>query len=278
MIGDIIVDSWNDFEDELARLEEMRSSRRAGSNFIYRGQSDASYELETTLDRKQRKMMPIAEYHGIIEKIKPQIEVFSGGHWDTATFQKSFDAWLDDNDSYMPHSLLLKEFNGTLRYMFWLRHYGFPSPLLDWTGSPYIASYFAFNGARDGQGHVAVFVYLDSMSEFRTKSGWSGEPVILNIGPFGGALKRHYNQKSEYTLCVMRKNEHWIYAPYEGMFMPASDDSQKSRQDLLWKITIPWSKRNEFMSRLDKYYNINALSLFDSSEALMDTLAFRVFS
>jgi hypothetical protein len=33
------------------------------------------------------------------------------------------------------------------KYFVCLRHYGFPSPLLDWSRSPYFAALFAFSGA-----------------------------------------------------------------------------------------------------------------------------------
>lgn len=48
----------------------------------------------------------------------------------------------------------------------------------------------------------------------------------------------------------------------------------RTDQDALWKIVIPASERTKVLTRLDKY-NLNAFSLFDSEESLMETLAFR---
>jgi len=56
---------------------------------------------------------------------------------------------------------------------------------------------------------------------------------------------------------------------HQGVFNIKSSD-----QDLLWKIEIPASERVNVLRFLDKF-NLNAFSLFDSEESLIETLAFR---
>ena len=44
--------------------------------------------------------------------------------------------------------------------MAYLRHHGFPSPLLDWSRSAYVAAYFAFNKAVEASnGRVSIYVF-----------------------------------------------------------------------------------------------------------------------
>jgi hypothetical protein len=49
-----------------------------------------------------------------------------------------------------------------------LRHCAFPSPLLDWSKSPYVAAYFAFARAKH-DGDVASFAYRERPNSFKMK-------------------------------------------------------------------------------------------------------------
>jgi hypothetical protein len=64
-------------------------------------------------------------------------------------------------------------------------------------------------------------------------------------------------------------NGEWWYAPHEEIFASGSQ-----QQDHLWKCNIPSSERIRVLKLLDKH-NLNAFSLFQSQEALMETLAIR---
>ncbi len=151
-----------------------------------------------------------------------------------------------------------------------LRHYGFPSPLFDWSSSPYIAAYFAFRENQQHDEDVSVYVYLESTSEFGLKSRAGSTPHIHRFGPYVKTDRRHFIQQSQYTICIILDNGGaWRYTSHEGAFA-----RNNTNQDVLWKFNIPCSERLKVLKLLDSY-NINALSLFGSKESLMETMALR---
>ena len=269
----IDINTWDDFE---FRLRNFRRDH-GGRPFLFRGLEDHRYELTTTLERHGSMGMSFRQYYRLISIIRPQIESFTQKEWDVPEYPE-YLKWLDRNDSIGLFNEL-----PAYDYMVYLRHHGFPSPLLDWTASPYVAAYFAFRGFTEEsrQGHrekkVAICVFDEKALDLRATL--SGEPEIRRCGPYVRSHKRHFFQQSDYTLCVVRTTnttanpdsggDAWCHASHEDVF--GSDDCPK---DLLWKFCIPATEQRKVQKMLDSY-NLNSFSLFGSAESLMETMALR---
>lgn len=268
-MNEINLDNWAAFEKQLQKLENERLQQKSKSKFLYRGQEDYSSNLLSTLERNGQERMSLKEYHRLISVVKPQIESFTGGNWNILSYPDGINKWLEEKDTSLPHAFgWSPEFQDTYSYMVYLRHYGFPSPMIDWTNSPYVAAYFAFRRALPSIKKVSIYVYLESKSEIGLKSGGGNNPGIYRFGPYVKTDRRHFLQQSQYTICIIRDGE-WRYAPHEKVFARCAPD-----QDVLWKFNIPYSERLKVLRLLDSY-NINALSLFGSAESLMETMALR---
>jgi FRG domain len=175
---------------------------------------------------------------------------------------EEYGVYVEDTRMRLPPS------DETLEYLAYLRHHGFPSPLLDWSQSPFVAAYFALGQAAARTVAVAVYGFIEHAGF--GKGSMSSEPSIHTIGSSIRAHRRHFLQQSEYTYCVVRKDGGWHYANHETAIGTQPDDPQ----DLLYKFYLPTSERSVALKHLDKF-NLNAFSLLGSDESLMETTAFR---
>ncbi|HXB66819.1 MAG TPA: FRG domain-containing protein [Candidatus Acidoferrales bacterium] len=260
---EIDVASWEAFEEKRKEIRQAEVSAGRDEDFLFRGLSDSTLPLATTLERAGQEGIRISEYYRFICRIKPQIETYTGRTWEIAPYPE-VEKLLRDHDTWT-----LSIFPGLVAYsyMVHLRHHGFPSPLLDWTRSPYIAAYFAFRSPiESAQGKVSICVFSEQPERY--KSGTTGRLQIRRIGPFVTTHRRHYLQQSDYTMCALFGSE-WCFGKHEDVF--ALGDPH---QDVLWRFNIPWTERRKVLKFLDSY-NLNAFTLFDSEESMMETLALR---
>jgi hypothetical protein len=259
------VNAWEDFENQLQDLRKERdaSSDSPNSSLLFRGQEDSRWLLKTTLDRKRERML-FSDYYRVISRIQPQIETQTEKEWPIPEYPE-VEQSTREYDAFN-----LQLWSGRCPgygYMAYLRHHGFPSPLLDWTRSPYVAGYFAFGKANmNSTNRVSIYVF----AEIRNKVSGNNMPVLYRYGPFVRTHRRHVLQQSEYTLCLGFDSE-WRFEQYDTVF-----DQCLHQQAACVKFTIPVAERPKVLRLLDAY-NLNAFSLLGSEESMMETLAIREF-
>jgi len=253
------LNDWQAFEGSVRKL------RLEYGNLLFRGESDSNFRLTTTLERAGCERMAVKAYYRIaVAQIRPAVETFTGVKWDVPEYSLQLETSFQDRELFSLRRFPTPEF---YRYMVYLRHHGFPSPLLDWSGSPYVAAFFAFRDPNQTAEKRSIYAYCERPTGF--KGGAVGEPSMRAIGPYIQSHPRHFRQQSDYTICASREaNSEWRFHPHETVF------GSRGKQDFLWKFNLPSRLRLEVLRTLNDY-NLNAFSLFDSEETLLETLWFR---
>jgi hypothetical protein len=250
---------WDDFENEIQQLPKALQSWERPP--LFRGQGNSCFALETTLDRCKQNLNTFKDYYLLITRAKPQIESFTQNVWSIPDFSE-VDTLVKNYDAFDMQMSFGKRI--AYEFMAYLRHHGFPSPLLDWTRSPYIAAFFAFRNARCEEVDK-VSIYALSEKPFRLSG--NRMPLVFRLGPYIKAHRRHHLQQCDYTMCL-RFDDEWTFENYTEAF------SGHGSQGVLRKFNIPSSERTKVLRYLEMH-NINAFSLFDSEDSLAETIALR---
>ncbi|MFX1412173.1 MAG: FRG domain-containing protein [Promethearchaeota archaeon] len=207
-------------------------------------------------------------YAELTLRCQPEIESFSGRSWDLPNWQEL----AEDFPNYDEDPIGISIPEHWYRYWVYLRHYGFPSPLLDWTESENIAAFFAFDGLKStlpaeiSDQEVAVYAFVELPRGGKTGGG--GLPLISSLGPYVRTHKRHFVQQSWYTVCVQFIDGEHVFVLHERVM-----GRGRLYQDKLVKFTLPALDRCEALKGLQRM-NITRYTLFQTEEALMTTLAF----
>lgn len=262
-MNEIDVRDWDDFEQQIKELRMQYATRP----LLFRGVGDSKWPLTTTLERYDDSEMSFARYYRAIATSEAHVASFVTSTWESIDIYPGIEELASQYDAFDLHL-----WGGKLKalgYMAFLRHHGFPSPLLDWTRSPYFAAFFAFRSpTQPPPTSVSVFCFCERPTGTK---GWSSDKSrIFHMGPHVRTARRHHLQQGEYTMCLRWElNSGWSFVLHETVF-----SRNEPTQDLLWRFNIPWTERAKVLKILDDH-NVNAFSLFESDEALLETIALR---
>ena len=257
---EVTLNSWQAFKAEVDRLQVETQKLKSESPFIisdllFRGQQAASWDLKSTLERRISDLPSTESYAAKLKAVKAAFESLTQYRWVTEFKGSSTIGPPEDYE-----------------FMVYLRHHGFPTPLLDWTRSHYVAAFFAYQHDCKKEDNVAIFTFYATPNGI--KSGNAVQPLIISCGPTIRTHQRHYLQQAEYTICKKVENaakSNWLYANHQDA-LRRNDPGQ----DVCTKYTLPKNLREEVLADLDSM-NINAYSLFASEEGLAEMLANREF-
>jgi hypothetical protein len=238
--------TWNTYK---AYIDSITLS---GQSLLYRGQSNSSWGLVSTYHRLAEPGDP-AIYWQVLSLVHDYVSTWVGKTWNLA------------ND------VELAAFVG------FLQHNGFPTPLLDWTRSPYAAAYFAYEGVNDlfpQSDHVAVFCF-DSV---RWTREWQqvydvrdpSSHVSVLLSESRGNHKQIL-QQGVYTFASVRDQERHIRAAEAS-----KKQTDNGHPGYLMKVTLPVEEKPLAMRDL-ALMGISAMTLFPSVEGLCKHLRQSLF-
>ncbi|MFZ5650736.1 MAG: FRG domain-containing protein [Bacillota bacterium] len=250
MENDVRVNSWCDLNQQMFEGSWQEPLKRFRSNYVYRGLSNASYQLKTSLARLG------GEYDRLENHIVRNFRKYA--HRDAVSGDSIWN-WLTV-----------------------AQHHGLPTRLLDWTFSPYVAAHFAtaniehygIDGVIWCVDYVKAHMFLPgSLREILEKEGANGFTVEM-LSRAAGALQEFdrlgsgdfvvfFEPPSLYDRIVNQ------YALFSTISNPTAllDDWLEKHPDLYRRIIIPASLKWEVRDKLDQA-NITERVLFPGLDGL----------
>ena len=225
--------TWKEYKDWV----EMQAKQ--SKFYWYRGQADATWELNTTFHREARKTgMTMSQYLNLIENGDVHYQICS-------RLNERFR--VNDPLEYASYLALL-------------RNHGFPTPMLDWTLSPYIAAFFAFRECDDVNPacrHVIIYIFdCDRWKSEYLQSTSLDDPNkhVSVIRPYAKYNPRQLTQNTVYTITNIEDVKAHIMA-------------NNKVQPFLYCYTFSADIRKDVLKELD-LMGINEMTMFPDLDGL----------
>ena len=246
------VDSWKEFL-QLVESEELRG-------WAFRGQRDANSVLESSLTRRLKQFVP-----------EPIWEEREGRAF--RVFKRKAHYFLNDTSSL----------SNDFRCLALMQHHGAPTRLLDFTKSPYVASYFALQSCT-----TPAAVYAVNTPALWHEATPPGFPELTReaIDPRNKDALNKYYFSNDYP--VVWPGEPWtmdrrIVAQAGTFMLPGQVDVSVEEllsnyiydQPLLVKIILAPEIRTEAMEALYRM-NITNATLFPDLDGLARSISYEL--
>lgn len=261
------ISNWDEYSQLIEKLRHRHGiCRLMGEEHpvevLFRGQADADWELNTTLERRcPGETWSVWRYTQLVYGIAPKISTLTGHHWEVPDLQKAEKA-VREGEHCRPKVL-------GARFWAYLRHHSFPSPLLDWSRSPFVAAFYAVAEPLRAAEEAAVYMYIEHPQGAKE---WSDrETAITTYSHRMEVHPRHFAQQCQYTIATGYEGRDIVFRPHGEVFTKNRRD-----QDRLIKIVVPRSLRKSALRYLWDH-NINHYTLMPSEEGLMRTVAIEEF-
>ena len=248
-IEERIIKDWSDYIEIVSQKPYKR--------FIYRGQADKKWPIETTIRRQLKNLKVRKDFYNSRE-------------------QSNIDIFKSRAHLYLNHLPSKTEsYKNTLEWLALMQHFGAPTRLLDWTYSPFVAAFFALETIpSDG------CVYEIDYRALRK----------ANIGNFGKNYEKHvFSKDFEYYFIFpyepKLQNERLV--AQQGLFIVPNDididveeiieEYSKEKSKILTKyiFSMTFSETKETIKKL-KQMNIDNLRLFPGIEGLSRSLTLQM--
>lgn len=245
-ICEICLDSWKDF---LPFIAEFRDD-----SHIYRGQTDAQWKIESTLDRLETRFSTHPNTTG-----SQNPKCFQGPPVDRRKHLEAFKEAVRGKRGPSPQDPSPNEWWALAQI------HGLATPLLDWTYSPFVALFFAFEEAgyvdwrtqppafREPEKRAVYFVPFHLIS-------LNGTPEHPAPECFSPRREITYRLSSQSGVLMKMPRGTDLESSVRARFAEETSGSTPARP-ILMKITMPNADRTGCLKLLNKM-NINRMSLF----------------
>jgi hypothetical protein len=231
--------TWDEFKKRIA-------SFKPSDGLLFRGQHSNAYPLTTSFHRTGRNNM--LRYFDDIERLRHHVNAISQRYYSTSR-------------------------EDLLALLSLAQHHGFPTPLLDWTSSPYVSAFFAFNLFNNSPNFeppaVRIFIFdrvewaqLKRQQATSIKDPW---PDLQFLHPPAHNNPRYYPQQSMAAFSNVEDIEGFI----------ASVEA-KSPKRFLRRFDIHGTERKKAECDL-RFMGITAASLFPGFDGICRSLRAELF-